>query len=85
MIDEIYSNIMNAVNGKKNPIIGIDGLGGAGKSTFANQLYAKFRENQYQFIVYMWMILLRRAKKDIIHHILSGSAIMRFNGIIYIF
>lgn len=47
----IFSNIMNAINSNHIWIIGIDGLGGAGKSTISETLCKKLEDNDYHIIL----------------------------------
>lgn len=50
-IQDIYDGVINLVTTKDIPIIGIDGLGGAGKSTISEKLCQKFEDNQYHTIL----------------------------------
>lgn len=50
-IETIYNNVINAVDKNNISIIGIDGLGGAGKSTISETLCQKFEENHYHTIL----------------------------------
>ena len=46
-IETLYENIINRVDTKNISIIGIDGLGGAGKSTISENLCQKLEDNNY--------------------------------------
>lgn len=50
-IQKIYQDIISAVHTKNIPIIGIDGLGGAGKSTISEKLCQKFENNKYHTLL----------------------------------
>ena len=47
----IFSNIMSAIDSNHIWIIGIDGLGGAGKSTISETLCKKLEDNDYHTIL----------------------------------
>ena len=46
-MEAIYNNVITAVDINNIPIIGIDGLGGAGKSTISEKICEKFECNNY--------------------------------------
>ncbi len=50
-IETIYNNVINSIDKNNISIIGIDGLGGAGKSTISETLCQKFKENHYHTIL----------------------------------
>ena len=50
-ITDIYEHIINSINNNATPIIGIDGLGGAGKSTISEKLCQIFEENDYHTVL----------------------------------
>lgn len=50
-IETLYENIINRVDTKNISIIGIDGLGGAGKSTISENLCQKLEDNNYHPIL----------------------------------
>lgn len=50
-IETLYENIINRVDTKNISIIGIDGLGGAGKSTISEKLCQKLEDNNYHPIL----------------------------------
>ena len=50
-ITDIYEKIINSININATPIIGIDGLGGAGKSTISEKMCLIFKENDYHTVL----------------------------------
>lgn len=50
-IETLYENIINRVDVNNISIIGIDGLGGAGKSTISEKIYQKLENNNYHPIL----------------------------------
>lgn len=51
MIETIYNHIINAVDTNNILILGIDGLGGAGKSTISEKICRKFEDNNYHILL----------------------------------
>ena len=50
-IETIYNNIIRTIDTRNTSIIGIDGLGGAGKSTISEKIYQKLKDNKYHPIL----------------------------------
>jgi uridine kinase len=48
---EIFNSVLKAINENRIGIIGIDGLGGAGKSTICEKVCQDFEENNYHTIL----------------------------------
>jgi len=50
-VDNICENIIEAIKGINIAIIGIDGLGGAGKSKISEEIRQRFTENHYHTVL----------------------------------
>lgn len=50
-MEMIYNHVMSTIGTKNISIIGIDGLGGAGKSTISEKICQKFEDNNYHTLL----------------------------------